>query len=169
MNGMSSQILGVFAVAILAAATVYAAGHAARRFGHPLPKSAMPFAIAAAIIVFTIWNDYDWSRRLRTQLPPSFEVLGTGTGLKAMRPWTFIVPVTTRFSGMDRAAVTRAGSVARGTIFFVERGQRTRTMMMEFDCAATRERPLGADGTAPDWMPVPADDPALRIACDGRG
>lgn len=166
---MSSQIIGVFAVAILAAATVYAAGHAARRLGRPLPKWVLPFTIAAAIILFTIWNDYDWSRRLRAQLPPTFEVLGTGTGLKAMRPWTFVVPVTTRFSGMDRAAVIRAGNIARGTIFFVERGQRTRTMMMEFDCAATRERPLAADGTARDWMPVPGDDPSFLIACDGGG
>lgn len=169
MNGLASQVLGVFAVAILAAATVYAASHAARRLGHPLPRWIMPFAIVTAIAVFTVWNDYNWFPRLRAQLPASVEVLGQGTGLKAMRPWTVIVPVTTRFTAIDRAAISRTGDLARGTILLVERGQRTRTVTMEFDCASLRERPVASNGVAADWIAVRPGDAAYRIACNAGG
>ncbi len=166
MIGMSSQVLGVFAAAILAAATIYAVGHTARRLGRPLPRWAMPFTIAAAMIGFTVWNDYDWFPRLRAQLPPSVQVLGQGTGLQAMRPWTFVVPVTTRFRAMDRATVSRTGDIAQGTVLFVERGQKTRAATLEFDCRGMRMRGMGRAGT--DWLPVPAEDTAYRVACDGQ-
>ncbi|WP_299364430.1 hypothetical protein [uncultured Paracoccus sp.] len=167
MNTMASQILGIFAVAIMAAAITYAGGHMARRMGRPWPRAVMPFTIAAAMVGFTIWNDYAWFPRLQAQLPDTVEVLGTGTGLKGMRPWTFVVPVTTRFTAMDRAEVGRRGETATGSVLLVERGQMTRLVRMEFDCAAGRQRPLTADGSAAAWSTAGEDDPAYRVACGG--
>lgn len=164
---MSTQILGVVAVAILAAAVTYAGGHLARRLDWPWSRAVMPFTIAAAMIGFTIWNDYAWYPRLQSQLPDTVEVLGTGTGLQAMRPWSFLVPVTTRFTAIDRAGLTRRGQTATGNVLLVERGQMTRLVRMEFDCAAGRQRLVAADGRGPDWGRADEDDPAFQVACRG--
>lgn len=167
MNYLSTQILGVVAVAVLAAAVLYAVGHAARRMGRPLPKAAMPFGIALAMIGFTVWNDYSWASRLTARLPDTVSILARGTERQALRPWTLLVPVTTRLTALDRAAIRRDGAQVETQVLLVERAQPTRMLRVAYDCDARRQRLLGPDGTGSDWGPVDAADPVVGIACSG--
>lgn len=165
MNFASIQILGVFAVAILAAAVLYAAGHAARRAGRPLPKALMPFGIAVAMIGFTLWNDYGWAARLVAQLPDSVSIVARGTERQALRPWSLVVPVTTRLTAVDRSAIRRDGPQAEARVLLVERAQPTRMLRIQYDCASGRQRPLAPDGTGPVWGPVDPGDPVVGVVC----
>lgn len=165
MNYLSTQILGVFAVAVLAAAVLYAAGHAARRLGRPLPRAAMPFGIAVAMIGFTVWNDYSWASRLAARLPESVSILSRGTERQALRPWSLVVPVTTRMTALDRSAIRRDGVQVETEVLLVERAQPTRMLRVAYDCATRQQRLLAPDGGGSDWAPVDPADPVVGVAC----
>ena len=170
MNALPAQLLGVFAVAIMAAAVIYALGHGMRRAGlRQFPPWTMPFVIAAAMIGFTIWSDYAWYSRLRAQLPDSVEIIETGAGGRALKPWSFVIPATSRFSAIDRSTIRREGDEARAQVLFVDRGLPTRAMTIAYDCRHARQRPVAPDGGGPGWTAVAADDAAFRLVCGAGG
>ena len=73
------------------------------------------------------------------------QVLETGSGGKAWRPWAFVVPVVNRIALIDRARLSdgRAASL-RGQVLFVERWQPTRQVTLDFDCPGARIRAVAA-------------------------
>ena len=112
MSGMAWDIIGMIAVGIGVAAVVYAASHALRKLGVVLPRWIMPAAIGLGMLVFTIWNEYSWYSRVTGQLPDTIAVLETGSGGKAWRPWSFVVPVVNRFADRPRRSQRRRGRAA---------------------------------------------------------
>lgn len=168
MSGIAWDILGMIAVGIGAAAVAFAGLHALRKAGLNLPRWLLPAAIGAAMLSYTIWNEYSWYSRVRDQLPDTVEVLETGMGGKAWRPWAFIVPMVNRFAAIDRAALQPGdGGVQRGQVLFVERWQPTRSVTLDFDCAGERLRAV-SDESASDWRPG-KDDPAFAAICRKDG
>ena len=107
MSGMAWDIIGMIAVGIGVAAVLYAASHALRKLGIALPRWIMPAGIGLGMLVFTIWNEYSWYSRVTGQLPDTIAVLETGSGGKAWRPWSFVVPVVNRFAVIDRAGISQ--------------------------------------------------------------
>ncbi len=105
MSGMAWDIIGMMAVGVGIAAALYAASHALRKAGVFLPRWIMPAAIGLGMLSFTIWNEYSWYGRVMGQLPASVEVLETGSGGKAWRPWAFVLPIVNRFAAIDRAGL----------------------------------------------------------------
>ncbi|MFI0397017.1 hypothetical protein [Paracoccus jiaweipingae] len=167
MSGLAWDFLGLLAVGIGAAALVYAAMHAARKAGRPLPRILLPLAIGGAMLGFAVWNEYTWFDRVRAQLPDRVVVLDQGVARQAWRPWTLAFPVVARFTALDRAALVRGtGAMRSGQILFVERWQPTRAVTLEVDCDSGRQRMVGPSGATGDWLPAQADHPALRAICD---
>lgn len=163
MGGIGVEILGVVAVGIGMAAVLFAARHAARKAGWNPPPWLLPAGIGAAMVLYSVWNDYSWYDRAVTRLPEGTEVLMVGTARQAWAPWTFIAPVEVRFAALDPAAVTQAeGGNRRAEIMLVERRGQTLIVPQEFDCERGLIRPARGD-----WAPAAAADPAFAAVCGG--
>ncbi|MCQ0971830.1 hypothetical protein MLD63_15520 [Paracoccus sp. TK19116] len=165
MSGVGLDILGVVAVGVGAAALVLILRHWAGLSGRGLPAWLMPAAIGAAMLGYAIWNDYTWYPRLKAQLPDTVQILSTGAGGKAFRPWSFVIPATTRFAALDRATVQPGGGGARARVFLVERWRPTLTMRIVADCAGNRQGLVAANGDVAEWQPLAADDPLRGSLC----
>ncbi|MBI6629031.1 hypothetical protein [Pontibaca salina] len=167
---MGWDVLGMLIVGLGAAAVLYAALHALRKAGFHTPGWALPSGIGAAMLLFTIWNEYTWFPRVRDQLPDHVQVLDTGAGGKAWRPWTFVVPMVTRFSALEPSSgqLDKDGPI-RVRILLVERWQPTRFVTLDVDCASERQRMVAGNGTAQNWQAVAGNDPVLITACANEG
>lgn len=168
MTDMSNDILGMLIIGVAAAALAWALRHSFRKSGRVLPGWFMPAMIGGAMFLYTVWNEYTWYGRVTSQLPESVVVLGTGQGGKAWRPWTFVIPMVTRFSALNRADLRPGpeGSV-EAPVLLVERWQPTRMVMTRFDCGAGRMAGVAASGAVTQWSDPTPDDPAVKAACGG--
>lgn len=165
MNGMGWDVMGVIAVGIGAAAVLYALRHALGKAGRSMAPWVLPGGIGLAMISFAIWNEYSWFPRVTDQLPPTMEVLVTGAGGKAWRPWSFVIPVTTRFSALDRAEVTTVDNQQRARIFLVERWARTMTLTLAVDCDAGKQGLVNNAGQVNEWRTADPADPVVVALC----
>lgn len=144
----------------------------------PLPKWAMPAAAGAAMVAYAMWSEYSWFGRMTTALPPSVEVAVTSESRAPWRPWTYLLPITTRFVAFDRAAIRTHPAVPAEkivTLMRFGRWERAQAVPVLYDCAGGRQAMLadaatfGPDGAVAgaDWRPVAADDPVLPKVCAG--
>lgn len=170
-ESMGWDVLGMLIVGLGAAAVLYAALHALRKAGIATPKWALPGGIGAAMLLFTIWNEYTWFPRVRDQLPDHVQVLDTGAGGKAWRPWTFVIPMVTRFTAVEQPSARQVtdGEPTRVRILLVERWQPTRFVTLDIDCTAERQRMVAGNGTAQGWQAVAGNDPVLVATCAEKG
>ncbi|MDO5604074.1 MAG: hypothetical protein Q4G25_02825 [Paracoccus sp. (in: a-proteobacteria)] len=164
LSGIGGDLFGTFAVAIGAAAVLYALMHAMRSMGRPLPRWVLPAGIAAAIIGFTTWNEYSWAERVRGQLPERVVILAEGKGRSALRPWTYLVAPVSRLAVIDPQAI-RPGPEGEQVVavVLVERWRRSVTIEQGVDCTAGRIR--APDGGA--WQVAPPGDTILAAVCKG--
>ncbi|MDO5657387.1 MAG: hypothetical protein Q4G36_03570 [Paracoccus sp. (in: a-proteobacteria)] len=161
MSGVGWDIIGTLIVAVGTAATLYAAFHALRKAGRPVPKWVMPAAIGVAMIAYATWNEYSWFNRVTAQLPDRVVVLAEGETRVAFRPWSYLAPMTLRFTALDRAAIREAGGGVRvAPVMLVERWRDTVTVEHGVDCARGAVQAPGEP-----WVGLPADDPLLRTVC----
>ena len=163
LSGLGSDLLGTFAVAIGAAALLYALGHAARRAGRPLPRWVLPVGIGLSMIGYATWNEYSWASRVRDQLPERVKVIAEGQMQSPLRPWTYLSAPTTRLALLDPQALKSDGQGAQiAQITLVERWKRSVTVEQGVDCVGGRIRePEGA------WQAAPAGDPVFAAVCKG--
>lgn len=170
------DVLSMFAVGALAACVVFIVSRLLRRRSRQLPKWAMPAAIGASMILFTIWNEYTWYSRVTSALPESVVVLSSGERTMPWAPWTYAVPVTVRFVALNGQATTESASnpnLRRSELLLVERWQPTRVVPVGFDCAHHRRADLiGGASLLPDgtlqgsqWVTPPPNDPMLQTVC----
>lgn len=168
MTDMSNDILGMMVIGIAALAVGWSLRHMMRKAGRALPGWFLPAIIGGSMFFYTVWNEYTWYHRVTGQLPESVVVLGTGEGGKAWRPWTFVLPMVTRFSALNRADL-RAGpeGTVEAPVLLVERWQPTRMVMTRFDCTVGRMAGVAANGAVTEWSDPAPDDPAVKAACGG--
>lgn len=151
-----------------------------RLSGRRLPKWAMPAAAGLAMIGFTIWNEYSWAERNRALYPDTAVVTFENARSDFWRPWTFVAPVTTRMSVLDRGP--EAGLPAdpgpdmrHAKVYLMERWKTSYGLTVLFDCANARRVDASAEGAteadlaAAEWLEIDPEDPALRAACEGGG
>lgn len=163
MIGARTDVLGVVAVAIGAAAVIYALMHLARKAGLSPAGWLLPAGIGAAMIVYSVWNDYAWYGRALSRLPAGSIVLVEGRKSQPWAPWTYLAPPVIRFAALDPATVTQGTDGNRNArITLVERRGDTLVIPQDFDCAARRIRPARGD-----WAAAPSDDPAFAAVCAG--
>lgn len=160
MTGIGSDLLGVIAVAIGAAAVLYAGMHTARKAGLRPAPWLLPGGIGLAMVAYSVWNDYAWFDRALAALPPGSQVLVVGRDSQIWAPWTYLVPVETRFAAIDPAQITQADDgTRRAPVMLIERRGQIVIVPQDFDCQGGRIRPARAD-----WMPA-GDDAAFLTVC----
>ncbi|WBU62683.1 hypothetical protein [Paracoccus aerodenitrificans] len=164
LSGVAADLLGTFAVAIGAAALLFAITHAMRRAGRPLPTWVLPAGIGAAIIAFASWNEYSWASRIKAQLPERVDIIAEGTSRSALRPWTLLIAPTSRMALIDPDAVRQGDDGSNIVpVILVERWKRSVTVEQGVDCANGRTRqPEG------EWRQASEGDPAFAAIC-GEG
>ena len=146
-----------------------------RLTGGRLPRWAMPVAAGLAMLAYAIWSEYSWGARIVAGLPQGVVEVSRVEQRIAWKPWTFLVPQTTRLIAADAgAAATRPDAPATRLVdlYLFARWQPTRGVTVLVDCTA----PARADATeaalddpaSAIWRPLPEDDPLVRTICGGQ-
>ena len=165
--------------AIVAAIALGGMAYALRRLtGERLPKWFVTVSAAVGLIGFTLWSEYDWFNRVSAELPEGMQVVWTGTEAMPLRPWTFVVPLTSSFVAMDVGRIAehpKAGNLRIARLFNFARWKPVRDTLMVFDCAAGRQV-LVTSGVEIDdagvlsgaeWVTAGEDDGYQQAACVG--
>lgn len=172
---MLIDFIAIIAVGFAAAGLILVANHLA---GRRLARWALPAGVGLAMIVFSVWREYSWFPTVTAQLSDSIVVASAPADRVFWRPWTYAVPLVTRFVAIDRGAARQSTStpglfVASAVV--IQRWTPTQRVPMAFDCTAHRRADLfegaalGPDGTltGAEWRQVAADDPLIVAACNG--
>ena len=172
---MFFELVGTVLAGVAAALLVFAV----RRYAPGrIPKWLMPVAAGAAMIAATISSEYGWYGRTAGQMPEGFAVARTVGESAVYRPWTYLVPLTTRFVAVDQeGAKTHPDFPGQRIVdlYFFGRWQPVQAVPVLFDCPGHRSvviaagTEFGPDGAVqnPEWEEMPSDDPVLRTACAG--
>lgn len=163
---------GGFAVLV-----VFALRHGLRRWaGYELAKWVMPASAGLAMLVVTIWQEYNWYPTMRDGLNDGVEVVLTGQDSSWWRPWTYLAPITTRLIAIDTTRLERHGDVVRAELMLAQRWQMgVRAVPVAYDCAARARADLIGGATLDEtgqlaggnWLPLDPQDAGLAIACNG--
>ncbi|MDH3264778.1 MAG: hypothetical protein OEM24_12365 [Paracoccaceae bacterium] len=141
-----------------------------------LPKWILPVGAGAAMLGYAIWSEHSWFPRVTAALPPATEVAWNNEETSWWRPWTYLVPLTTRFIAVNKGSI-KTHEAAPGQrlaeVLLIARWQGTITVPVLFDCEGARRADLlggaefGPDGAVvgAEWHQLPADDPVLFVAC----
>lgn len=70
-----------------------------------LPAWAMPVAAGLTMIAVGISNEYTWGMRTAAGLPDGIVVVEDVTERHWYRPWSYLVPLTTRMAALDSASI----------------------------------------------------------------
>lgn len=125
-----------------------------------------------------MWSEYDWFSRVSAELPNGVAVVAAPKVAMPLRPWTYLAPLTTRFTAIDHR-VTAAHPdnpdlrIAREIAYLRWGG--TNERMVIVDCTGNRQALLApgivpdANGelTGADWIAVGTDDGFQQAACQG--
>lgn len=146
--------------------------------GEALPRWLVPALAAAGMLGMSLWSEYSWYPRLQAGLPAGAKIAHVEETRAVWRPWTFAVPLVTSAVVVDTRRTLRNPQdpdLALTQVLFFARWQNTRDAMVTFDCANARRVDVTTGVRFTDsgelqggtWVPLPADDPVLRTACDG--
>jgi hypothetical protein len=168
---MLLTLLGAIAVAIFAAVCAWVV----RRMTGLDAKWIIPAAAGAAMLGFTIWNDYDWFHRDSALLQEGVEVTQTFSVSRFLQPWTLLVPAIDRYQALDvggRLTHQSDPDMVLARVILTSRWNPRVIRLQVFDCAQGRRAdpppsdadPIPAEG---DWVALSPDDPLLQAACRG--
>ncbi|MGB0661853.1 MAG: hypothetical protein ACPGNV_16985 [Mangrovicoccus sp.] len=141
-----------------------------------LPKWLTPAAAGLAMIVFTIWSEYNWYDRTTATLPEGIEIARVGETKQFFRPWTYAAPIRDNFVAVDLVSIRENAADPDkriANIVVMKRWAMPSQVAVLFDCTGARTAPLTEGATlSPEgavegatWINVPADDPVLQTAC----
>lgn len=143
-----------------------------------LPDWTAPFGAAAAMVLMVIYLEYSWAGRFEAGLPKDVTVVSRNEHRVWYRPWTYVVPLTTRIIAVDnriREANAKNPDLVLTGVILKERWALTFGFQSVFDCAAGRRADLSEGTTLDeegilqnvDWYALAPDDPFLTTACGG--
>ncbi len=145
-----------------------------------LPRWVMPAAAGVAMIGYVIWSEYSWLSRMTNSFPDGVEVASVNYESSFYRPWTYAAPMANRLVAVDTRMTRRnegLPDLVMTRIVLRGRWEQGADIPVIYDCASARRAELtsdvalAADGSpvGAEWHALPADDPALRIACASGG
>lgn len=139
------------------------------------PGSWVVGAAALAMIVFSIWNEYNWFPRSEAQLPEGVVVVAASEGTSWFRPWTYVMPLVTRFAALDTGSVQRNEDVPHQRIadlYLMERWRSAVGLKIAVDCQEMAQTRLDTvtyaetgEMESDRWETLEASDPLLTAAC----
>ncbi|NRB55927.1 MAG: hypothetical protein HRU39_08115 [Salinicola sp.] len=145
--------------------------------GGRLPRWIIPACAGLGLLAYQISYEYGWYESKRQQLPESAAVVSTEKGRMVWRPWTYLYPLTTAFSVVDRdKLVTSRADGERLVEFVLYRFEMQYRDVLTHQAylvnCSTRERvPLVGDSRRPDidrLRRLADDDPQLETVCFKR-
>ena len=144
----------------------------AKLTGGRLPRWLIPLGAGAAMIAATVASEYSWFPRTRDSLPGGLVIAQTVEETAFYRPWTYVVPYTSRFVAVDAEATrinTENDALRLADLYFYGRWAPIRAVQMMVDCEnGRRADPMeAADRAEPVWRPVGAGDPIVATVCKG--
>ncbi|OCX64487.1 hypothetical protein BFP70_10595 [Thioclava sp. SK-1] len=172
---MITDFIAMLSAGVLAGLVMFAVRHAMRRWlGASVPKWITPAVAGVTMLGYTIYAEYTWYPTMRAALNDDVAVAIAVQDSNWWRPWTYAVPVTTRFMALDQGRITDS-ALPQTELLLVKRWAPVQAVPVAFDCAAHRRADLigGAalrdgDLTGGSWVTVGVDDPALALACGGQ-
>lgn len=144
-----------------------------------LPKWIVPTMAGLGMLGYSIWSEYSWFDRMNLALP-GIEVSWKNAQTAFWRPWSYIEPVTTRFSAVDMKTARRHPNqpgLVMVDILLVARWQPVKPVKVVYDCPNMQRADLvdanvsiADDGSlvGADWVKLDAEDAAMKIACTTR-
>ncbi|HRN60799.1 MAG TPA: hypothetical protein PLI44_11275 [Chiayiivirga sp.] len=144
--------------------------------GKRLPKWIFPASAGAGMLLMAIWLEYSWLDRTTGTFPEGVEVASTNEIRSWYRPWTYVVPLTTRLIAVDRRFDRRHDDMpghVLSHIILAGRWEPTRQFGAVFDCDRGRRADLLDEVVFDDagalrnarWVRLEPDDALLRVAC----
>lgn len=166
---MFFELIATFAAGIAAAGMALIAGHLTRGL---LPRWSVPVAAGAAMLAYAVWSEYTWAGRTVAGFPDGVEVLTTVEETRFWKPWTYVVPQTTRIMALDRAGVqTKADAtgVLLADVYLFARwtppAKRPQLVDCEDGARADVSTAALADPDNATWRSVADDDPLMEALC----
>ncbi len=171
---MLISLLVTIFLALLAGAMVWLFFRTIRR--RP-PRYLIPAAIGAAMLAFTVWNEYTWASRTTAALPAGVEVIDRIAGSTSWQPWTYLFPRADRMVALDRQSL-RTNDRLPGRVLvdlvLLERLMPARRTMLVIDCDGARQANVPGNATALDsatleaarWAPMRRDGTLFRAVCE---
>lgn len=144
--------------------------------GKRLPKWIFPASAGAGMLLMAIWLEYSWFERTAGSFPDGVEVASTNQVRSWYRPWTYVVPLTTRLVAIDTRFNRRhdeAPDHVLSQVLLAGRWEPTRQFSAVFDCVGHRRADLvegallGEGGGIENarWVRLQADDALMQAAC----
>ena len=141
-----------------------------------LPGWAIPAAAGAGMLAMAVWLEYSWLDRVTATFPDQVEVASTNELRVWYRPWTYVVPQTSRLIAIDHRFDRRNAALPDQVltqVLLVARWEPSRQFGAVFDCGGRRRADLvdevvfdesGSPRNA-RWIALADDDSLLRAAC----
>jgi len=144
--------------------------------GKRLPKWIFPVAAGGGMLLMAVWLEYSWLDRTSGSFPEGVEVASTNQVRSWYRPWTYVVPLTTRLVATDRRFNREHADMpgqVMAQVLLAGRWEPTRQLSAVFDCTGHRRADLVGDVVLDEdgsldnarWVRLASDDPLLRMAC----
>ena len=168
-------LIGTLVLGVAAASVVFVL---TRLLPGRIPRWLMPASAGAAMLLFSLYNDYAWADRLVAEFPADFTEAGRFGGENWWRPWTYLAPAHTRVRAVAGVQTNPAvPNLVLGEVALFERYEDTEVRPMAFDCqaGAFADRHPGmtfdADGRPQglNWISMPLTDPLMVAACASLG
>jgi hypothetical protein len=169
---MALELLGSVFVALTLGLFLWAV----RKRVPAIPRWAVPAVAGLGLIGTAVWMEYSWFSRVSAALPDGFVVANPEETTSPLRPWTYAVPLVSRFTALDGTKVARhpdRDELIIAPVFGFARWQNPQSALMVFDCAGSRRVPvtedmtIDADGrlTGADWLVLDTADGLQAAAC----
>lgn len=166
---MFFELIATFAAGIAAAGLALIAGHLT---GGRLPRWITPVAAGAAMLGYAVWSEYTWAERTVQGLPDGVEVLSTVEETRFWKPWTYVVPQTTRIMALDVSGVQTkpdADGILLADVYLFARWTPPAKRPQLVDCAAGARADVStaalADPAKATWRSLGGDDPLIEALC----
>lgn len=146
--------------------------------GKRLPRWMTPVMAGAAMIGFTIFNEYSWFHRTANALPQGVQIAKTVEQKMLYRPWTYVVPYIDRFIAIDILSLKQNKKFPNQRILDLlvyGRWAPTSRIRAIFDCKNGKRADL-TDGvrfeddgslSGTTWYETGLKHPVTKIACEG--
>jgi hypothetical protein len=169
---MAFELLGAFFVALTLGLFVWAL----RKRWPGIPRWMTPASAGLGLIVTAVYMEYSWYTRVSGALPEGFIIANANSDATPLRPWTFLVPMVTRFEALDGTKVARhpnRDDLIVAPVFGFARWQNPQNSLIVFDCVGKRRVPVtegmaftdAGELTGAEWIVLEEADDLQEAAC----
>lgn len=138
--------------AVFAALAAAGIGLALRHLsGRRLPRWIVPVFAGLGMLSYQIHVEYSWFEHKKAQLPASAVVIDSAAPGNFWRPWTYLIPMTSKFSVVEPEGVHRQDAVAEFLLYHFERHHTdvVTTQPYLLNCASRELVPVDTDTREP--------------------